>query len=107
MTTENSPTKVIFRKWKKCNTIIAIFPEIPSCDNPYNCESWVYVGGHGACNPHWVISDTVLASPDEYAWDKEVLEKQYGYQLKVITRNRREFLEIREAEIARMAQFLV
>jgi hypothetical protein len=106
MTTEN-PTKVIFRKWVKySNSIIAIFPEVVSCDNPYYCESWQYVGGHGSCDPHWVISDTVPASPDEYAWDKEVLEKQYGYQLKVITRNRREFLEIREAEIANMRLFL-
>jgi hypothetical protein len=105
MTTET--TKVIFRKWKKCNTIIAIFPEVVSCDNPYNCESWVYVGGHGSCDPQWVISDTVPASPDEYAWYKKFLEEQYGYQLLVITRYRREFLETREAEIANMALFLV
>jgi hypothetical protein len=104
MTTENSPTKVIFRKWVKySNSIIAIFPEIVSCDNPYYCESWEYVGGHGGCDPHWVVSDTVPASPDEYAWYKKFLEEHYGYQLKVITRNRREFLETRKAELATYA----
>jgi hypothetical protein len=106
MTTETPLTKVIFRKWAKCDSIIAIFPEVVSTDNPYECESWTYIGEHGSCAPYWVISDTVPASPDEYAWHKKFLEEHYGYKLKVITRNRYKFLETREAEIAHMAQFL-
>jgi hypothetical protein len=99
MTTEN-PTKVIFRKWEKYTwRIIAIFPEVVSCDNPYKCLSWEYVGEHGSCDPCEVINNTFPATFYDYSWDKKYLEEHYGYQLKVITRNRPEFLETRKTHI--------
>jgi hypothetical protein len=42
-------TKVIFRRFKDNGDVIALFPELPANNNPYeDCESYMRVGQHGA-----------------------------------------------------------
>lgn len=79
--TDTPPTKVIFRKYPDGN-IIALFPEDPGDQSPYNCSSYMAIGQHGAADPHGVIEATQPARPDDYADLKEELES-IGYVLDV------------------------
>ena len=42
--------KVIFRKFRDTQDVIALFPEIPADTNPDNFLSYQHVGQHGACS---------------------------------------------------------
>ncbi|MDJ0507341.1 MAG: hypothetical protein PX635_19235 [Nostocales cyanobacterium LE14-WE12] len=101
MDTEN--TKVIFRKWNKSvdkkQGIIAIFPEELGTMSCYTCNSWEWVGEHGACDPQLVIKNSKPATESEYKEVKNFLENHYGYKLEVIQRLRYNAIEIRQQKI--------
>lgn len=78
-------TKVIFRKFKENNEIIALFPN--EIANEYGeCWSYMHIGQHSPAIYNAVVGCTKLATEDEYA---ELLEelKYIGYDdLKVCKR---------------------
>ena len=96
-------TKVIFRKWNKSvdkkQGIIAIFPEDIGTMSSYTCNSWEWVGEHGACDPVQVIKGSKPATEIEYLEVKNYLENHYGYKLEVIQRLRYNAIEIRQQKI--------
>ena len=60
-------TKVIFRKFKTDNDIIALFPELPGDMNPHvTCLSYQHVGQHGAACVNLTGQYTRPASEDQY-----------------------------------------
>lgn len=72
-------TIVVFRKWKDRKDIIALFPRIPADISGYMCLSYMHIGQHGDADPARVVSQTVLAKPDEYAGLLKEL-KSIGYR---------------------------
>lgn len=78
-------TKVIFRKWNKRNGggIIAIFPENPTTLYNDNCDMFEVHGGHGGGDYYAVVKNSKLATEDEYAGVKGLLEVMYEYDLEV------------------------
>ena len=63
-------TKVIFRKFKNTQDIIALFPEEPSsCVRDDQCMSYMHVGQHSGADADLAfLSDiTFPATPAEYA----------------------------------------
>jgi len=79
-------TKVIFRKFKDINKdVVALFP-----DEKYDrdrsghnyCWSYMHVGQHGSADYHYVVSQSILAKPEEYQELKKELEDR-GYDLVV------------------------
>lgn len=80
----NEKTKVIFRKYKDNDEILALFPEeIGSKANL--CSSYLHAGQHGDADPSFCTEKTVLATPKEY---KSLLDelKTIGYDLVVCER---------------------
>ena len=72
--------RVIFRKWKGSQSVIAFFPD--QKDGPY-IGSYEHVGQHGkASYPH---PQTEAARPDEYA-DLMAELRSIGYDLRVVKR---------------------
>ena len=49
---------VVFRRWKDCGSIIALFPEIPADLAGRYCESYEHVGQHGGADYYCVIQAT-------------------------------------------------
>lgn len=87
-------TKVIFRKFKDNGQIIAIFPEELGSTSPYTSSSYMSIGQHSSCDPVGLIPITKLAKKSEYQ-DLARELKNLGYNLKVITRYKHSFLEVR------------
>ena len=61
--------KVIFRKFKQGNDIIAFFPEqygFPNC-NKYMMMSYMHIGQHGEADYEGCVMVSKLAKPEEYA----------------------------------------
>jgi hypothetical protein len=79
------PTKVIFRKWKHSDDIIALFPEIPADNTGFLMQSYEHAGQHGGADPFIVYDKTTPAKPDEYDVLKAELE-EIGYNLRVVQR---------------------
>ena len=100
---DTESTKVIFRKWNKAidknQGIIAIFPEEVGTMSCYTCNSWEWVGEHGACDPAGVIKNSKPATEGEYNEVKNFLENHYGYKLEVIQRLGYNAIEIRQQKI--------
>ena len=81
MQKDQHKTKVIFRKFSD-GDIIALFPELPGNNNPYEtCESYMHVGQHGAASVD-LTDVTTLAKPEEYASLLSELES-IGYNVQV------------------------
>jgi len=60
-------TKVIFRKFKGQNELIAIFSQLPGTNNYYlDCLSYQSIGQHGACSITYIKNMTVPADRKEY-----------------------------------------
>jgi len=78
-------TRVIFRKFKEDNEIIALFPD--EIANEYNeCMSYMHWGQHSPADYNAVIRHTKAATEDEYAPLLEEL-KYVGYDdLKIYKR---------------------
>lgn len=90
-------TKIIFRYWE--DEVIAIFPEDLGDNEPYTCSSYQHMGQHGICNPQFIIENSRLATPEEYADLKKELENQCGYNLQIIKRNSQAYLDIRRKKL--------
>ena len=73
-------TKVIFRKFKDDNSVIAYFPELPGTNDFSTCLSYMHTGQHGSASID--MSGTLKASESEYENLKDELES-IGYNLKV------------------------
>jgi len=69
--------KTIFRIYPN-REVIALFPQIAAQIDGYLCQSYLYVGQHGAANPDIVVRQTKLATEKEYRELKKELE-QIGY----------------------------
>jgi len=92
-------TKVIFRFWKRSQSVIAIFPEVPGDMELHTCSSYEHMGQHGACCPASIIQDSRPASDYEYKDLKEELENQAGYNLQIVKRYTQNHTEVREKEL--------
>ena len=79
------PDVVVFRKWKRVNVVIALFPEIPSDILGRYCESYEHVGQHGVADYHGVVLHSRPATPTESADLRRELES-IGYKLRLINR---------------------
>ena len=78
-------TKVIFRKFKNSQDVIAIFPQIPGKTLPYRtCRAYT-IAGYRDIGTNYTKSTTELVYRHEY---KELYEKlvSIGYDLDVCTR---------------------
>lgn len=76
-------TKVVFRVWEK--EIIALFPEIPSDNTGYHCESYMRVGQHSGADYEGIIHRSRPAIAVEYLDLAKELNR-IGYDLEI--RNR-------------------
>jgi hypothetical protein len=79
------PDVVVFRRWKDCGTVIALFPEIPADIHGYFCEAYEHVGQHGGADFHGVIQNTTPVATEEAADLAEELTR-IGYNLRPIRR---------------------
>lgn len=84
-------TVVIFRKYKKVEPpadnlcdVIAVFPEIPADYNGSFPQSYEHIGQHGGCKYHGILTQTVPATPEEYAPLMAELKK-IGYKDLVVS----------------------
>ncbi len=95
---------VIFRRWKNYpQTVIAIFPLVPSGRDGYHCEMYERVGQHGGGDDRGVVSQTVPAHSSDA--DVKALFKELsgrGYNLKVGEKIPRNALDIRRAIVKAM-----
>ncbi len=73
----------VFRRWKDCGSLIALFPEIPTDLYGWYCEAYEHVGQHGGADFHGCIQHTVPVRPEEYADLAEELTR-IGYNLRPI-----------------------
>jgi hypothetical protein len=76
---------VIFRKWRDCGSVIALFPEIPSDIYGHFCEAYEHVGQHGGADYFGVIQATTPIGHEEAMSLNEELTR-IGYRLKSIKR---------------------
>jgi len=84
MSAETEITKVVFRKFDN-GEIIALFPEIPGTNDVLTMSSYMHVGQHGSAHLS-VVSNTKLATEEEYSSLKNELENIVGYNLRVSQR---------------------
>lgn len=91
MQPDETPTKVIFRKYPD-GDVIALFPTLAGNGNPYTCLSYMHIGQHAASLTNF--SNTIAASEAEYRDLKQELES-IGYNLLVCTRFTRSDLQER------------
>ncbi len=76
---------VVFRRWKDCGSIIALFPEIPADTCGYFCEAYETVGQHGGADYYGVIQQTTPVATEDAA-DLAVELTRIGYRLRPIRR---------------------
>ncbi len=60
-------SKVIFRKWRKAGTVIALFPDDIRNRAKYEITSYEHVGQHSGADYDTVMSATTPATETEYA----------------------------------------
>ena len=82
-------TKVIFRKFSD-GSIIALFPELTD-NKKYTVSSYTHVGQHSDCDYQDVISQTKLATENEYNALKEEL-MSIGYELNIVKKSKLKWL---------------
>lgn len=73
--------RVIFRKFKQGNNVIAFFP-----DQVYReyVMSYQHIGQHGNADYNHCLSITSLATPEEYKDLFHELTKRVGYDLRIV-----------------------
>lgn len=76
---------VVFRRWKSCGSLIALFPELPADIYGRYCDSYEHVGQHGGADYGGVIQSTVPVKPEDTADLAEELTR-IGYCLRSIKR---------------------
>lgn len=77
-------TKTVFRTFKDDGSVIALFPQIPSSNCGWYCESYMHIGQHSGACPR-IVQSTRPSTPEEIAPLKRELES-IGYN--VITAKR-------------------
>ena len=88
--------KTIFRVYPD-GEVIALFPQISVNIGGRHCQSYLHVGQHGGADPFIVVSQTRLATPDEYKELFLELEK-IGYNPIPATRFSPKDFEIRKLQ---------
>jgi hypothetical protein len=76
---------VVFRKFKQGGDIIALFPFYNEVD--YTVMSYMRVGQHGQADYAHCVSNSVLATPEEYAPLLKELTG-IGYSVKILKKAR-------------------
>ena len=76
---------VVFRRWKDCGSIIALFPELPSDLYGQYCDAYEHVGQHGGADYHGVVQHSMPCSIEESA-DLATELQRIGYRLRPIRR---------------------
>lgn len=76
---------VVFRRWRDCGDIIALFPEIPADLFSDLCEAYEHESQHGGANYWSVIQQTLPVNVEEAAALAEELER-VGYNLRPVKR---------------------
>jgi hypothetical protein len=94
-------TPVVFRKWRDTGEVFAMFPELPSDDYGYFCESYHRDGRPGGADYFGLVRITKPASQREYRALKQEL-KRLGYKLRIIQRASRRMHENRHNEAKRL-----
>jgi hypothetical protein len=89
-------TIVVFRRWKDCGDVIALFPELPADHNGYYCDAYEHVGQHGGADYYGVIRATEPVSRSAAASLMHELTL-IGYRLLVKERASRQMHEQRRA----------
>jgi hypothetical protein len=80
MKTNEPKTVVIFRRFKKENDIIALFPY--EIENGRHCMSYQHIGQHGGADFDVCVKNSVPAKPEEYNdLQKELIS--IGYNLEI------------------------
>ena len=80
-------TRVIFRKFKTTESIVAIFPELtyPKYTSKRGfVMDYMFIGQHGECDYNTIMKMTTIATPKEYDILKAVLE-DIGYGVEIVT----------------------
>ena len=79
---EKIKTKVIFRKFRKGGSVIALFPEIPGTNELFSCLSYMHEGQHCTAGTG-ITFYTDPAKPEEY---KDLLAElnNIGYNVVVV-----------------------
>ena len=80
-------TKVIYRKFKATESVVAVFPELgyPGFTSKKGLiMDYMYFGQHGECDYDTVMKMTIKASPKNYDVLKAQLE-DLGYDLEITT----------------------
>lgn len=94
-------TKVIFRKFKDGGDILALFPELPGANSWLQfCYSYQHIGQHGTASVG-IVSDTIPATPEEYAPLFKELES-IGYNLEIVSKLSNKHARARQAAIDRI-----
>ena len=78
-------TPVVFRRWRACGDIIALFPEIPTDIYGLFCEAYEHVGQHGGADYYGGIQATKPVS-DKDAASLAAELRRIGYSLTIIKR---------------------
>lgn len=76
--------RVIFRKWRSNQGVIALFPDI-AADNRGSILSYEHIGQHGGASVCLTSAYTLPAQPHEYAPLMRELQS-IGYKLRVVKR---------------------
>ena len=76
---------VVFRRWKDCGSIIALFPEIPADIFGRYCEAYEHVGQHGGAD-YWGVIQTTMSVELHEAEDLAEELTRIGYNLRPIKR---------------------
>lgn len=77
-------TKMIFRRWRNNQEIIALLPEEPADPNGYLCQSYEHIGQHGAADYAHVIAKTTPITREDASSDLLQLMDELnalGYQI--------------------------
>jgi hypothetical protein len=82
---EQKTDVVVFRRWRRGGSIIALFPELPADIYGQYCDAYEHIGQHGGADFHGVIQQSVPARAEESADLAEELTK-IGYKLRPIKR---------------------
>lgn len=85
-------TIVIFRRWRDCGSVIALFPELPTDRNGHFCDAYEHVGQHGGADYFGVMQATTPVSIKEAASLKRELIR-IGYRLVIRKRASRRMHE--------------
>lgn len=101
MSNQPDITKVVFRKWPK-GDIIALFPEVPSDANGWECMSFEHVGQHGGATYDHCVNMTTPATPAEYKDTQDELIKDYGYTLDICQKRTEQMRQACMAEARRI-----